>query len=175
MYAISDKVFFCKNVNNANDTFYATKSYLNRCGFDLKIADDANEGTLDWYDDHYTVTRADSEKYGFYDDDHEVKMLRCTYDQLFYDDSALISAKIEGLIYNGISLEEVAEDGRYYDEEEDEYPEIFYYDFIDDNTAEMLVERTDELIYYIPEMDVYVLGVTHYGTHWKGVDAKLKF
>ena len=58
------------------------------------------------------------------------------------------------------------ENGSDYDEENDNYEEIFQYYIIDDNGAEILKEYTDEIVYYNSSIDMYVWGVTHYGTAW---------
>lgn len=50
--------------------------------------------------------------------------------------------------------------------EEYEYPEIFQYFIISDNGANILKDYTDEIVYYCETLDVYVWGVTHYGTSW---------
>lgn len=44
--------------------------------------------------------------------------------------------------------------------------EIFQYYIIDDNGAEIIKEFTDDPLFYIEELDLYVWGVTHWGTSW---------
>lgn len=63
-----------------------------------------------------------------------------------------------------------------YDEESDEwnYPEVFQFYIIDDNGAEILKYWTDELVWYNEEMDIYIWGVTHYGTSWTHVLTDIK-
>ena len=51
-------------------------------------------------------------------------------------------------------------------DEQDNNPEIFQYFIISDNGAEILQELTDEIVYYLPAIDCYVWGVTHWGTGW---------
>ena len=51
-------------------------------------------------------------------------------------------------------------------QEQDNNPEIFQYFIISDNGAEILQELTDEIVYYLPVIDCYVWGVTHWGTSW---------
>lgn len=53
--------------------------------------------------------------------------------------------------------------------EEYEYPEIFQYFIISDNGADILKDYTNEIVYYCETLDVYVWGVTHYGTSWSYV------
>ena len=63
------------------------------------------------------------------------------------------------------------------DEEHDEYLdnlEVFQY-FIIDGDGVNLLERfaPDEIIYYSPLLDVYVWGVTHWGTSWSIVPTEI--
>ena len=55
--------------------------------------------------------------------------------------------------------------GQDYDEETDSYTEIFQYYIVSDNGAEILQEA-EEIVYYNEELDMYVWGVTHWGTSW---------
>ena len=43
--------------------------------------------------------------------------------------------------------------------------EIFQYYIVDDNGAEILKEF-NEIVFYNSELDMYLWGVTHYGTSW---------
>ena len=52
------------------------------------------------------------------------------------------------------------------EQEQDNNPEIFQYFIISDNGAEILQELTNEIVYYLPVLDCYVWGVTHWGTGW---------
>lgn len=64
--------------------------------------------------------------------------------------------------------------GSDYDEESEEFTEVFQYFIITKGGADMLKEYTNELVYYLPEFDMYLLGVTHYGTNWQYVSANWK-
>lgn len=64
--------------------------------------------------------------------------------------------------------------GSDYDEDEDEYTEVFQYFIITESSAEFIANYTDELVYYLPEFDMYLLGVTHFGTPWSSVSANWK-
>ena len=46
------------------------------------------------------------------------------------------------------------------------YEEIFQYFIISDNGAEILKDYTDEIVFYNETLDMYVWGVTHWGTSW---------
>lgn len=44
--------------------------------------------------------------------------------------------------------------------------EIFQWFIVSDAGAEMIQDYTDEILYYHEELDIYLWGVTHYGTSW---------
>lgn len=58
--------------------------------------------------------------------------------------------------------------------EEAEPEEIFQYFIISDNGAKILKEWTNEIIFYNEVLDMYVWGVTHYGTNWNYVLTDIK-
>lgn len=67
--------------------------------------------------------------------------------------------------------------GSIFDEDEDGnevYNEIFQYYIIDDRGADILQQYTNEIVYYIPSLDIYIWGVTHYGTSWDYVLTDIK-
>lgn len=59
--------------------------------------------------------------------------------------------------------------GSDYDEENDEYTEVFQWFIVSDNGAQMIQDYTDEILYYHEELDIYLWGVTHWGTSWNYV------
>ena len=59
--------------------------------------------------------------------------------------------------------------GEDFDEEEDEYVEIFQYYIISGNGATVLQRYTNQIVYYIDYLDIYVWAITHYGTSWEYV------
>lgn len=61
-----------------------------------------------------------------------------------------------------------------YDEENDNYIEIYQYYIISKNGFDILQELTNEIIYYIPLLNCYVWGVTHWGTSWDYVLTDIK-
>ena len=63
--------------------------------------------------------------------------------------------------------------GNDYEEETDEYAEIFQYYIVSDHGAEILQEA-GEIVYYNEKLDMYVWGVTHYGTAWSNVLTDIK-
>lgn len=60
-----------------------------------------------------------------------------------------------------------------YDEETEEYTDIFQYYIVDDNGAELLKEF-NEIVYYNEKLDIFVWGITHYGTAWSHVLTDIK-
>lgn len=56
--------------------------------------------------------------------------------------------------------------GTEYDEETGDYQEIYQYYIISQSGFETLQRFTDEIVFYNEELDMYVWGVTHYGTSW---------
>ena len=56
--------------------------------------------------------------------------------------------------------------GSEYDEETDSYVDIFQYYIISSQGAEILQRETEEIVFYNEELDMYVWGITHYGTAW---------
>lgn len=53
--------------------------------------------------------------------------------------------------------------------EEDEYGdylEVYQYYIISEYGYKFLEDYTDEIVYYNPELDMYVWGITHFGTSW---------
>ena len=63
-------------------------------------------------------------------------------------------------------LEEIENEVYELEAEQDEQPEIFQYFIISDQGAEILEDYTNEIVFYNRELDMYVWGVTHWGTSW---------
>jgi hypothetical protein len=59
-------------------------------------------------------------------------------------------------------------------DEDDEYQEIYQWYIITEYGARFLQEHTDEIVYYHEEMDMYVWGITHFGTSWDYVLTDIK-
>lgn len=51
------------------------------------------------------------------------------------------------------------------EEEEERQPDIFQYYIVSDN-ASTILEEADEIVWYNSQLDMYVWGITHYGTAW---------
>lgn len=131
-----------------------------------------------WWEDKHTW-----EKVNLYDIDSGTP-IRCVYSQLFCPNSSLLLCndivQVDNELYDNLENGEL---WHYYDaegnevEEDDDYEseeavDIYQYYLIDDQTAKDLMRHTDEIILYSEMLDLYVLGVTHFGTMWCGVDAE---
>lgn len=117
---------------------------------------------------------------GMIDNTEEMEELQEEIDNIQYDIDEMIDAdesfedsekhlammdKIEKLEKQIEELEE---------EQENSYnAEIFQYYIVDDNGAEILKE-INEIVFYNEELDMYVWGVTHYGTSWDYVLTDIK-
>ena len=59
--------------------------------------------------------------------------------------------------------------------DQDYLPDVYQWYIVSDNGARLL-EEVNEIVYYNEELDIYLWGVTHYGTAWDYVltDIKIK-
>jgi hypothetical protein len=112
----------------------------------------------------YTEIEYRTRSWDDFNNEMEGKTVYCNYSQIFYPDSQMILCNELPNAFP--KMWEYIENGSDYDEENDEYTEIYQYYIIDPGTAERLKEHTDEIIFYIEKLDLYVLGVTHWGTSW---------
>lgn len=87
-------------------------------------------------------------------------------EELCCDGLVLNNDIMPALISNGFDFDIYC--GTDYDEE------VFQYFIINGRDAERLSEYTNELVYYCEPLDLYILGVTHFGTPWNGVPASWK-
>ena len=96
---------------------------------------------------------------------YELENNRLSYKNLFYNDDSLILCNNIANDYEELELQS----GFDYDEDAD----IYQYYIINDDLAKRLIE-IDEIVYYHNRLDIYVLGVTHWGTSWGYVLTDLK-
>ena len=75
----------------------------------------------------------------------------------------------------------VIDDNTYYELEYEEqenyterYSEIFQYFIISERGYQILSELTNEIVFYNYKLDMYVWGVTHFGTSWDHVLTDIK-
>ena len=58
--------------------------------------------------------------------------------------------------------------------QQDYPPEVFQWYIVDGNGADIIKEYTDDPLYYNEALDMYLWGVTHYGTSWDYVITDVK-
>lgn len=71
-------------------------------------------------------------------------------------------------------LDKISDDIGELEREQDEQPEIYQYYIISDCAADFLQRYTNEIVYYIETIDIYVWGITHFGTSWDYVLTNIK-
>lgn len=86
--------------------------------------------------------------------------------------NAVLNNNIYGFVLEHIGDWDL-ESGCDYDEENEYGKDIFQYYIVDDNGAEILKEA-GEIVYYNEQLDMYLWGVTHYGTSWDYVLTDIK-
>jgi hypothetical protein len=91
---------------------------------------------------------------------------------------AVLCNDIRKLFYstiNGDYMEPELVNGPDYNEEDDDYYyDIYQYYIIDKTGYRLLTELTNEIVYYIEELDIAIWGVTHFGTSWDYVLTNIK-
>lgn len=70
--------------------------------------------------------------------------------------------QVNGTVDNSDEIEEL-------ENEQGNEPEVFQWFIIDSWGARLLQQETNEIVYYNETLDMYLWGVTHYGTSWNYV------
>ena len=121
-------------------------------------------------------------------DELKGKTVRCNYAQLFHDNDSLLLCNeivnVDECLFDNIEGGELYD---YYDKDgneitREEYDElgwendaveqmrdIYQYYLINESLADMLIRHTDNIVLYSDKLNLYVLGVTHFGTGWSCV------
>ena len=115
---------------------------------------------------------------GFIDNTEKIEELQEKIDSIEYDIDEMIEAdeSFEDSEKHQSMLAEVENLQAQIDELEEEaenYPEIYQYFIVSDRGAEILKE-INEIVFYNGELDMYIWGVTHYGTAWSYVLTDIK-
>ena len=82
--------------------------------------------------------------------------------------------ELSHILYLHSEIETIQEQIEELEREQDKQPEIYQYYIICDNGADFLQRYTNEIIYYIETLDIYVWGITHFGTSWDYVLTDIK-
>ena len=98
--------------------------------------------------------------------------------KLGYVDYATMAKAFPHILCNNLMEKTNFEDWRLisgtdYDEETDTFADIFSFYIVNGLGAEIL-EQANEIVYYNPELDIYLWGVTHWGTSWDYVMTDIK-
>lgn len=72
-----------------------------------------------------------------------------------------------------LKINEINEQIKELENEQDESPEVFQWFIVDDWGAKLL-QDISEVVYYNEKLDMYLWGVTHYGTSWDYVLTSIK-
>lgn len=115
---------------------------------------------------------------GMVDNSEEIEELQEKIDSIMYDISEMIDTDesfedSEKHLAMVNQMEELQSEIEELKEEQDSMDEIFQYYIVSDNGAEILKE-INEIVFYNEELDMYVWGVTHYGTSWDYVLTDIK-
>ena len=84
--------------------------------------------------------------------------------------------QVSGTVDNSDEIEELEEKRDELEElenEQNEYQEVLQWFIVDDWGARLL-QDIDEVVYYNEKLDMYLWGVTHYGTSWDYVLTDIK-
>lgn len=114
---------------------------------------------------------------GFVDNSEEIEELREELEELeackvytesgiFYEDENGDEMPAEESEKIAARIEEIREEVEELEEEQEGPDEIFQYFIISGNGAQILEDYTDEIVFYNETLDLYVWGVTHWGTAW---------
>ena len=109
---------------------------------------------------------------GYIDNSDEINTKREQIEIL--EDTRDNSEDDEQIAYIDEQIAAIEDDISELEREQDEQREIFQYYIISDNGANILQNYTDDPVYYLPALNCYVWGVTHFGTHWDYVLTDVK-
>lgn len=105
---------------------------------------------------------------GIIDNTDEIEELEEKRDELEEENENSPSQILENEIYKiNEQIEEL-------ENEQDYHPEVFQLFIVDDWGARLLQQETNEIVYYNEKLDMYLWGITHYGTSWEYVLTSIK-
>lgn len=101
----------------------------------------------------------------------EIDNIQCDIDELMevnedYENSNIYISMNE-------KMDELQEEIDELEEQQDQMDDIYQYYIVSDNGARILKE-INEIVFYNEELDMYVWGVTHFGTSWSYVLTDIK-
>lgn len=109
------------------------------------------------------------------DNSEEIENLENKLDNLDYELSSLDDDEEEEIRNINSEIKEIQKRIEELEEEQDYQQEIYQYYIVSDKGAEIIQAYTNDPLFYNEELDMYVWGVTHWGTSWSYVltDVKL--
>ena len=111
---------------------------------------------------------------GTIDNTEKIEELRDDINSLEYEIANLEEKENEEKIAElEDKIKELEEEIEELEEEQNYADEIYQYYIVSDNGARILKE-INEIVFYNDELDMYVWGVTHYGTAWSYVLTDIK-
>lgn len=105
---------------------------------------------------------------GAVDNSEEIEELEEKRDELEYENDENPSQILENEID---AINEKIEELK---NEQDEWPEVFQWFIVSDWGARLLQQEKNEIVYYNETLDMYLWGVTHWGTSWDYVLTNIK-
>lgn len=105
---------------------------------------------------------------GIIDNTDEIEELEEKRDELELENESNQSQITEN------EINEINEQIEELENEQDDGPEVFQWFIVDDWGARLLQQETNEIVYYNETLDMYLWGVTHYGTCWGYVLTSIK-
>ena len=105
---------------------------------------------------------------GIIDNTDEIEDLEEKRDELEEENENNPSQIIEN------EINEINEQIEELENEQNEESEVFQWFIVDDWGARLLQQETNEIVYYNETLDMYLWGVTHYGTSWDYVLTSIK-
>ena len=104
---------------------------------------------------------------GIIDNSEEIEELEEKRDELEEENESSPSQILEN------EINEINEQIEELENEQDNDPEVFQWFSVDDWGAKLL-QDISEIVYYNEKLDMYLWGVTHYGTSWDYVLTSIK-
>lgn len=104
---------------------------------------------------------------GIIDNSEEIEELEEKRDELEEENESSPSQILEN------EINEINEQIEELENEQDNDPEVFQWFIVDDWGAKLL-QDISEIVYYSEKLDMYLWGVTHYGTSWDYVLTNIK-
>ena len=147
---------------------YVDYRTLSKCG-DMVLCNDITKLFYDTIGGEYVEP---NQVNGYIDNSEEIEELQEKLDDLLDLFKEVDDPTTEKEIEN--QIDQLQEEIEELQEEQDNQQEIFQYYIISDPLAKILMELTNEIIYYIESLDIYVWGITHWGTSWDYVLTNIK-